>query len=97
MTVIETDPVVSVLKDFIQHWGGKLIHQTLFFQKTVFHVHLITRIQHDRDECSMIFSQLDSTDGWTDWEVTGSTAALLHTGESFEWRLFSKISPVHPL
>lgn len=41
----------------------------------------------------MIFSQLDSTDGWTDWEVTGSTAALLHTGESFEWRLFSKISP----
>lgn len=36
-------------------------------------------------------------DGRTDGEVTGSTAALLHTGESFYWRLSSKISPVHLL
>lgn len=30
-----------------------------------------------------LFTQLDGTDRWTDWEVTGSTAALLHTGKSF--------------
>lgn len=34
-------------------------------------------------EMKALFTQLDGTDRWTDWEVTGSTAALLHTGEAF--------------
>lgn len=40
-----------------------------------------------------VFTQQDGTDAWTEREVTGFTAALLHTGEQTS----SKPCPVHPL
>lgn len=48
-------------------------------------------------ESSSLFSQLDGTGRWVYGEVSGSTSALFHTGESFYWRLSLNISPVYPL
>lgn len=89
----------SVFKDnFIQLWGGELTHQTFRTENCfscAFNGHIITEMKVFF--FVVFFIQPDGTDSWTDWEVTGSTAALLHTGESFYWWLSSKISPAHPL
>lgn len=72
----------SVFKDnLILLRGGKLSHQT--FQTVQWLGCIMT-------EETALFTQLGNTDGWTDWDVSGFTAALLHTGESVYWRLSSK-------
>lgn len=40
-----------------------------------------------------VFTQQDGNDAWTERQVKGFTAALLHTGEQTS----SKTCPVHPL
>lgn len=74
----------SVFKDnFILLWGGKLTHQTFRTENCfscTFNGHI------NRDEGFFFFfsfflvTQPDGTDSWTDWEVTGSTAAFIAHG-----------------
>lgn len=61
-----------------------------FLLITVLPVHLTAKVHHDKDDKLFLHNRMALTDGQTDvGGVTGPTAALLHTGKSFYWRLSS--------